>query len=178
MAKLSEKGLGLKTVIRRAIEADISAITEIYNEAVLTTTATFDTEAKSLEDRAAWLKNRSARHGVWVAEFNGSVVGWASLSPWSDRCGYVDTCENSIYVHSAHRGRGVGKALLQTLLNDARQSGMYTVIAKVAGESEASVRLHKAFGFEVAGNLREAGFKFGRRLDVLLMQIFLVARAK
>src|SRR3954465_14725432 len=97
--------------IRHAVLADAAAIAVIYNEAILTTTATFDTEPKSVDERTQWLKSHDERHPVLVAVVDGRVVGWASLSSWSDRCAYADTAETSFYVHSTYRGRGIGRRL-------------------------------------------------------------------
>src|SRR5689334_23168715 len=93
------------TKIRRAELADASAIADIYNEAILTTTATFDTEPKSVEDRVQWLQSHDERHPVLVAVVDGTVVGWASLTRWSERRAYDETAETSFYVHSSQRGR-------------------------------------------------------------------------
>src|SRR5512136_902684 len=98
----------LQVTIRRADLADVPAIAEIYNEAILTTTATFDTETKSVEERAQWLKSHDERHPVLVAVVDDRVVGWACLTRWSERRAYDDTAETSFYVHSTHRGRGIG----------------------------------------------------------------------
>src|SRR5581483_11872965 len=102
--------------IRRADLSDAAAIAEIYNEAILTTTATFDTESKSVEERTQWLLAHDSRHPVLVAVVDSRVVGWASLSRWSDRQAYEDTAETSFYVHSARRGRGVGRQLKDAIV--------------------------------------------------------------
>jgi hypothetical protein len=92
------------TFVRPAAETDAAAIARIYNQAVLNTTATFDTEVESADKRLAWLRSHSdARHPVLVAEVDGEVVGWASLSSWSDRCAYAASVEASAYVDEAHQ---------------------------------------------------------------------------
>ncbi len=101
----------LQITIRRAQLTDAKAIADIYNEAILTTTATFDTETKSVEERAQWLQSHDGRHPVLVAVVDGLVVGWASLRRWSERRAYDDTAETSFSVHSTHRGRGIGRKL-------------------------------------------------------------------
>jgi L-amino acid N-acyltransferase YncA len=160
-------------VIRRAERADVPAIAAIYNEAILTTTATFDTEPKSLDDRLAWFDARGDRHPVLVAERDGAVVGWSSLSPYSDRCAYDDTAETSFYVAAAHRGRGIGRQLKLATLAEARRLGYHTLIARVAEGSDASLHLNREAGFALVGTLRQVGLKFGRRLDVHILQILL-----
>src|SRR3954454_2525457 len=97
--------------IRRAELADAPAIAEIYNEAIATTTATFDTEPKTVEERTQWLQSHDERHPVFVALADGAIVGWASLTRWSDRAAYDDTAETSFYVRSTARGRGIGRKL-------------------------------------------------------------------
>lgn len=153
--------------IRPATPDDIPAITAIYNEAIRTSTATFDTEEKSEADRAEWLTAHDARHPVIVAVADGrEVVGWAALWPFSDRLAYADTAENSVYVHSDWRGRGAGRMLLTATLAAARQAALHAIVAHIAGENAASIRLHESVGFFRVGTLREVGRKFGRLIDV------------
>jgi L-amino acid N-acyltransferase YncA len=161
------------TLIRRATLADAAAIADIYNEAIRTTTATFDTEEKTTDDRAAWLQAHDDRHPVFVAECDGRVIGWASLSKWSDRPAYAQTAETSFYVAADHRGGGIGRALKEHLIATARELGMHTLIARVAEESAASRHLNESLGFVLVGTLREVGLKFGKRLDVHILQLML-----
>jgi phosphinothricin acetyltransferase len=156
--------------IRRAVAADAAAINAIYNDAVLKTTATMDTEPKTLEYRQQWLERHQGRHGVLVAQAPEDVVAWASLSAWSDRPAYGDTCESSVYVAEAWRGKGVGRALMTDLLGEADRNRFHVVLARVSTENAASLRLHETLGFSRVGVMREVGFKFGRRQDVVLMQ--------
>ena len=156
--------------IRRATFADMSGITEIYNEAILTTTATFDTEPKTPEERTAWLESRDERHPVLVAVVDGQVVGWGSLSEWSDRCAYADTAETSFYVRSSHQGRGIGRHLKEAIIEEARRLKYHTIIARVAEGSSASLHLNESMGFVHVGTLKEVGRKFGRLLDVHILQ--------
>jgi phosphinothricin acetyltransferase len=157
-------------VIRKAVENDVPRITTIYNEAVEHTTATFDTMQRSVEDRVAWFRSHGAKHPVLVAEKQGMIAGWASLSPWSDRCAYETTAEVSLYVHSEYRGRGIGKALFSRLVEAADAAGMHCLLARIAEGNKASVNLHESFGFRTVGVMHEVGFKFGRFLDVTLME--------
>lgn len=161
------------SVVRLATLDDAPAITEIYNEAILTTTATFDTETKTVEERTRWLEGHGERHPVLVAEVDGKVVGWASLTPWSDRLAYRDTAETSFYVHSTHRGKGIGRQLKQAIIEEARRIKFHTLIARVAEGSNESLHLNEAFGFEHVGMLKEVGLKFGKRLGVHIMQLML-----
>ncbi len=157
-------------VIRRAEPRDAADITEIYNEAILTTTATFDIEPKTVADRTRWLDQRGERYPVVVAESDAGVIGFASLAPWSERAAYDATAETGLYVGAAYRNQGVGRALKRAIIEEAERLGFHTLIARVTAESEASLHLNRVFGFEHIGTLREVGEKFGRRLDVCLLQ--------
>jgi L-amino acid N-acyltransferase len=162
--------------IRRANLADLEAITAIYNEAILTTTATFDTEPKLVADRLPWFEEHDARHPILVAEVDGEIVGWASLSRWSDRSAYDDTAETSFYVSSQHRGQGLGRKLKQAIIDEAKSLGFHTLIARVAEGSSESLHLNEAFGFVHVGTLKQVGRKFGRLLDVHILQKMLQER--
>lgn len=156
--------------IRTATPGDVAAITDIYNEAILNTVATFDTETKSVADRARWFETHDERHPVIVAEVAGTVVAWATLSAWSERQAYSGTAETTLYVDAGHRGDGIGGALLEALIDIARQHEFHTLIARITTGSEASIRLHVSRRFEHVGTLREVGFKFDRYLDVEIYQ--------
>lgn len=156
--------------IRPAIETDLPTITTIYNEAVLKTTATFDTEPKSLEAQRRWYAAHGPRHPILVAEVDGAVVGWSCLSPWKERPAYADTAETSFYVSEAFRGRGIGRRLKESIIDEARLLGFHSLIAGVAQGSDASRHLNLEFGFTPIGVFKEVGYKFGRRLDVEYLQ--------
>jgi L-amino acid N-acyltransferase len=162
--------------IRRADVDDVQAITDIYNEAILTTTATFDTEPKEFTDRRLWFESHGERHPVVVAVLEGKVVGWSSLSRWSDRCAYDGTAETTFYVKSEYRGMGIGRMLKSAIIGEARRLGFHTLIARVAEGSVASLHLNQEFGFVMIGTLREVGRKFGRLLDVHILQKMLNAK--
>ena len=159
--------------IRLAQEHDAAAIAEIYNEAIRTTTATFDTEPRSVENRRQWLAQHDKRHPVWVAEVDGNVVGWASITAWSDRPAYNDTGETSFYVAENHRGRGIGRELKSHVISEAQKLGYHTLLARTAQDSVESIHLNESFGFQHVGTMKQVGLKFGRRLDVHVMQLML-----
>ncbi len=157
-------------VVRPATPADLPAINDIYNHYVLHSTATYQTEPATLQEREQWFAAHGGTHPVTVAEAAGEVVGWASLSRFHPRSAYRRTVENSVYVrHDQHR-RGLGAALLADLIGRAERLGHHTIIAGIDAEQTASVALHARFGFTRVGHLREVGFKFGRWLDVIYMQ--------
>ncbi len=157
-------------ILRRATLEDLDAITEIYNDAILRTDATFDIKPKSLKEQKTWFTNHGPKYPVLVAEENRLVIGWASLSPWSDRCAYSNTAEISIYVHSEHRGGGIGGKLIQVLIGEGEKAGLHTIIARITAGNKVSLSLHEAAGFRRIGTMREVGNKFGRLLDVHLLQ--------
>jgi phosphinothricin acetyltransferase len=105
-----------------------------------------------------------------VAELDGLVVGWASLSQWSDRLAYADTAEISLYVRESLRGQGIGKRLIAAIVVEGEKAGLHTLIARIVAGNQASIRLHEAVGFEAIGVMREVGRKFGQLLDIHLMQ--------
>jgi L-amino acid N-acyltransferase YncA len=157
--------------IRPATLNDLGQITEIYNDAIAKTTATFDTEPKTLEQQESWFSSHDAGHPVLVAEEDGLVLGWASLSQWSDRCAYSATAEISVYVREENRGKGIGKQLMKATIQAGKEAGLHTIIARIAGSNKISVDLCKSFGFQYIGTMREVGKKFGQLLDVHLMQL-------
>jgi|WetSurMetagenome_2_1015567.scaffolds.fasta_scaffold159116_2 L-amino acid N-acyltransferase len=156
--------------IRPAQLVDLDAITEIYNDAILNTRATFDTQPKTRAEQEAWFHAHDAMYPLLVGEVEGVVVGWASISRWSDRCAYAETGEASLYVAAAHRNQGLGKELTRALLAAGQAGGLHTVLVRVAEGSEASLHVAESLGFVRVGRMREVGLKFGRRLDVELLQ--------
>jgi L-amino acid N-acyltransferase len=160
--------------IRLATLDDAAPIREIYNLEVTTSTATFDLVPRTLEEQRAWQAERSGARAVVVAEADGEVCGFASLSPWRDRPAYATTVEDSVYVHRGHQGKGVGRALLEELLRTATAHGFHACMARIVGGHESSIALHRRCGFEIVGTEREVGRKFGRWLDVVLMERLLV----
>jgi phosphinothricin acetyltransferase len=157
--------------IRQATLADLGQITEIYNDAIQKTTATFDTEPKTLAEQESWFADHDARHPVLIAEQDDLIVAWASLSQWSDRCAYCDTAEISLYVKEEYRGKGIGKQLMKAIIQEGKTAGLHTVIARIAGSNKISADLCKSFGFQYIGTMREVGKKFDKLLDVHLMQL-------
>ena len=125
---------------------------------------------RTLEEQQAWLQDRSGALGVLVAEIDGQVVGFSSLSEYRPRAAYRTSVESSVYVNETMRGRGVGRRLLHDLVDLAKASGFHTMVARIAGDHEASIKLHEAVGFATVGTEREVGRKFGNWLDVLVMQ--------
>lgn len=157
--------------IRPAAVADAAAINDIYNHYVRTATATFDTEEMSLACRQAWLAEHTGPHPVIVAQdAAGLVVGWGSLSRWGTRAAYEHTVEISVYVDAEATGQGIGPALSEALLGEARRLGHHVVLSQIVHENEGSLKTAARQGFERVGTLKQVGRKFDRWLDVVLME--------
>ena len=159
--------------IRPATVEDLPAINDIYNYFVLHSTCTYQEEPETMRDRRAWFEAHGPAHPATVAVLAGDVVGWGSLSPYHKRAAYRNTVENSVYVAHTHHGRGIGRLLLADLIERARAIGHHTIIASIDGEQAASISLHSKMGFREVGRMRQLGFKYGRWLDVVYLQLML-----
>jgi|TARA_B110000240_G_C13209755_1_gene329876 L-amino acid N-acyltransferase YncA len=157
--------------VRLAVPADAEAIRVIYNHEVMSSVATFDLVERSREAQVEWLAERSGAFSVLVAEVDGEVAGFASLSQYRERAAYRSTVEDSIYVDGGHRGLGIADQLLGALLEVGRTSGFHSVIARIGGGNTASTALHAKHGFTEVGVERQVGRKFGRWQDVTVMQL-------
>jgi len=164
--------------IRPAVREDCAGILEIYNDAVLHTTATYDYDISTLAQREAWFDDHvKTDHPVFVAaDASGRIAGWSALNRFRDRIGYRFTTENSVYVAADMRGRGIGRMLMPPLIEGAKARGLHAIIAGIDADNDVSVRLHAKFGFEKVALLRQVGFKFGRWLDVVYMELLLGAK--
>ena len=150
---------------------DAEAIRAIYNREVASGTNTFDLVARTLEDQQAWIdRHRGAHPAVVAVDEGAAVLGFSVVSPFRDRAAYATTVEDSVYVHTDHRGKGVGRALLEEVLRLAAGHGFHAVIARSSSDNEPSVLLHRTCGFELVGVEREVGRKHGRWLDVVELQ--------
>ncbi len=159
--------------IRRAEKKDLPEITEIFNQAIENTTATFTDELKTPESMEARLEQHDHYFPMLVAEEEGKVMGWASLNPFISRYSFRGTAGVSIYIREASRGQGIGKTLLSQLIDMAYQLEHRTIIAWIEGENWESIKLHQDLGFAFKGNLEKVGCKFGRFLDLHVYQLFL-----
>lgn len=160
-------------IIRDATSADVPAITAIYAHHVLHGTGTFEEDPPSEAEMAGRLARVQGSGWAWlVAEAeNGGVIGYAYFAQFRDRSAYRRTAENAIYVRNDVRGQGVGKALVQALLGRAEAAGFRQMLA-VIGDSDntGSIGLHVSLGFRQVGVLKSVGVKFGRWVDVVMMQ--------
>lgn len=165
--------------IRDAEDRDLEGITTIYNDAVEQTTAIWNETTIDVENRRAWLADRSkAGYPVLVAvSDDGKVLGYASFGDWRAWDGYRHTVEHSVYVRTDQRGAGIGQALMEALIVRARDIGKHVMVAGIEAGNTGSIRLHEKLGFEQAGLLRQVGTKFGRWLDLAFLQLTLDTRA-
>jgi len=171
VGKFYSKPLLAMVTIRKATIIDLSAITQIYNDAIVNTVATFDAQPKTMKEQKKWFDSHDAKHPIIVAKIGGDVIGWASLSDWSDRCAYSDTAELSIYIKKEHQGKGAGKKLISASLRQGKSVGLHTIVARIESSNKVIIHVLKNFGFIRIGVMREVGRKFGRLLDVVIMQI-------
>lgn len=160
-------------IIRRARKEDLSRITEIYNEAVLHSVATLDTFLRDKRGSEKWYKEHNENYPILVAEGDSDILGWISLSRWSDKLGYNPTVEISIYVDKEYRDKGIGKRLFEKGIQLGKSLNYHTIISRIAGDNEKSIYLHKKYGFNHIGTMKEVGYKFSRYIDVDLYQLIL-----
>lgn len=160
-------------LVRPARPHDLEAIGRIYDHYVLHSTCTYQEEVDTPSARQEWFDAHRGPHPLLVAEVDGRVLGWGALSTFRGRSAYRFTVEDSVYVDPAAQGQGLGSAILADLVTRARDLGHHAVVALIDSGQPASIRLHARLGFAQAGHLRQVGFKQGRWLDVIFMQLIL-----
>lgn len=159
-------------IIRLATEADLPGILEIHNDAIRRLDAIWTEREETLEDRRAWLRDREkGGFAVYVAEEDGVILGHASYGTYRARSGYSQTVEHSIYLRDEAQGKGVGKALMQAIIDDAKARGFHLMVAVIDAKNTGSIAFHEKFGFVSMGVLPQAGHKFGRWLDQVNMYL-------
>ena len=165
---LWEEPVGM--LIRFARFSDLHSVCAIYNDAVRTGVATFDHAPRSLATQQKLFTNRDRRHAMVVADDCGTVCGWASLGPFSHRHGYAHTAEFSFYVDRDYQRRRIGTHLADAILHVAHSNDLHTILALIEETNVASLRICHRLGFETVGRLHEVGHKFGRWLNVQIVQ--------
>jgi len=156
--------------IRPARSDDAPAICDIYNEGIEDGDATLETRLRTSDEQQAWLESRSERHPVVVAERQGSVVGWGSLNLFNPRPAYDHVAEFSVYVARSTRGTGVGRSLLEKLVESAREIGYHKMVLAAFDWNAAGIALYKRMGFRQVGIYREQGLLNGRWVDTVIME--------
>jgi L-amino acid N-acyltransferase len=159
-------------IIRLAEEKDIEGILEIFNEALVNTTAVYSYKPATYEEQLRWYHHKiEESYPVYVAQIEDQIVGYASYGSFRSRPAYKYTIESSIYVDHKYRNHGYGKQLLLRLIEQAELEGYATMIAGIESSNEPSIGLVKACGFFHVGTIRKAGYKFGRWLDLSFYQL-------
>uniref|UniRef100_A0A914BYE3 N-acetyltransferase domain-containing protein n=1 Tax=Acrobeloides nanus TaxID=290746 RepID=A0A914BYE3_9BILA len=157
--------------IRNATENDLPSIVSIYNDIVENTYAVWNEATVDIENRRAWMRTRKEQgYPILIAELNSEVVGYATYGPFRVNDGYRHTAEGSIYVDRNHRRKGIGRTLLEALINEARKQNIHVLVGGIDGSNTSSIALFESFGFNIVGRMPEVGIKFGKWLDLVLMQ--------
>ena len=172
-----DEGLGravytrtMTVTVRTASAADVEAICAIHNQGIADRIATLDTTLRSPDDIAAWLAERGPRHPVLVADLNGTVVGWASLNRFNPRPAYDHVADFSVYIERGARGKGIGRQLLDRLIDLARAIGFHKMVLAAMGHNHVGLALYARTGFSRVGIYREQGQLDGRWVDVVIME--------
>ena len=160
--------------IRLAMENDLPQMLDIYNEIIANTTAVFQYDPHTLEMRKEWFeKKKEEGYPVFVAEEDNIIAGFSTIGQFRNWQAYKYSVENSVYVQAGYRGRGISKLLMQPLIDSAKNMGMHTIIAGIVADNEASLALHKKFGFVEVAHFKEVGYKFKRWLDLKFLQLMI-----
>lgn len=157
-------------IIRKMKEEDLEEVNKIYNEEIRTSTATFNIKEWTNGDQKRWFEEHNKNYPIFVITENQKVVGWSSLSKWSDREAYKRTAELSIYLSKSARGKKLGTQLLNYIIDKAKKLPLHTLISLITSENEISIKIHEKFGFKNVGTMKEVGEKFGKLLDVVIYQ--------
>lgn len=159
-------------MIREASEKDLKGILEIYNDAILNTTAIYAYKIQSLEEKKQWYeKKKQDGYPLLVFEKNNTVVGFATFGPFRDWPAYKYTIEHSIYVHKDYRNQGIATKLMKEIIKIANEREYATVVAGIDAANEVSIKMHEKIGFKYSGTVTKAGFKFGKWLDLAFYQL-------
>ena len=174
MIKLTSPSDNNSIIIREAIKEDLSQMLAIYNDVILHTTAVYNYDPHTLEMRTEWFETKQQQgFPVFVAEENKVVVGFSSIGPFRAWQAYQYTVENSVYVKSDCRGKGIGKLLMKPLIDAAKRLHLHAIVAGIDATNEVSITLHKQFGFLEVAHFKEVGYKFNRWLDLKFLELIL-----
>lgn len=159
--------------IRRVRESDAEKIAEIYNEYVLRSTISFETERVTTEEMRRRIVETAQKYPYLVYEEEDEVKAYCYAHRWKEREAYRNTLETTVYVTDTWRGKGIGRRLMERLIDECRREGAHVLVACITGGNEASINLHERMGFEQVSHFRQVGRKFGRWLDVVDLQLIL-----
>lgn len=159
-------------MIREARKQDVTYMLDIYNDAILYTTAVYTYKPVTLENRIDWYEQKKAAgYPILVYELDNKVVGLATFGPFRAWPAYKYSIEHSVYVHKEYRKNGIGTSLMKALITVAKDREYMTLIAGIDAENEKSIALHENYGFVHAGTIKKAGYKFNRWLDLAFYQL-------
>jgi phosphinothricin acetyltransferase len=162
-------------VIRQATENDMSRILEIYNDAILNTTAVYTYKVQTIEERNLWFQKKNEdKYPVIVFEEDNKVLGFATFGPFRVWPAYKYTIEHSVYVHKDYRKHKIGTALVHQIISIANEREYKTLVAGIDASNENSIKMHEKLGFQHSGTIKRAGFKFGKWLDLAFYQLELL----
>lgn len=159
--------------IREAKETDIEQLTRIYNWAVENTTASFDFTAQTVEERREWFHHYGGAYPLIIAETDGKIAGYSSLSKFRQKEGYARTVEISVYVDPEYHGKGIGTLLMREIIDRARTLGNHVIVAGITGGNDVSIKMHEKFGFKFCAHFKEVGYKFNQWQDCMFYQLIL-----
>jgi phosphinothricin acetyltransferase len=161
-------------IIRKAEEQDLQALLDIYNDAILNTTAVYNYKPHTLAMRQEWFAQKQKDNfPVLVAVQGAEILGFSTYGHFRAWAAYKYSVEISVYIHSEHRGKGIAKLLYPPLFAVAKEQQLHTLIAGIDADNTASIKLHEHFGFTMAGHFKEVGYKFSKWLDLVFMQLHL-----
>ena len=164
----------MTVTIRKATIEDVPEILDIVNFSILHTTANYNYDVQSLETQLKWFADKQSKnYPIIVADYNGKAIGFGTYGMFREKIGYQYTVEHSVYVEDAFTGKGIGKLLLTQLIQLAKDEGYHVMVGGIDADNAGSIAFHKQFGFTEAGILKQTGFKFGKWLDLLFMQLIL-----
>jgi phosphinothricin acetyltransferase len=162
------------TIIRNATFKDIPSILEIVNHAIIHTTSNYNYDIQSLEVQIKWFDDKASKNfPIIVAVAENQVIGFGTYGTFREKIGYQYTVEHSVYVSDNFIGKGIGKLLLETLIQLAKKQHLHVMIGAIDAQNKSSIAFHEKFGFEIVGNIRQVAYKFDRWLDLVLMQLIL-----
>ena len=162
------------TLIRPAQQQDLPALLAIYNHEILNGVATFDLQPRSLAERQSWFdEHNKNNHPLLVAEQNGEVLGYASLSRYAEKAAYNSTVELSVYIAPSARRQGIASQLMHAVIELAKKdNATHLIVSLITGTNQASISLHQKFGFNKVGTLHQVGYKHQQFLDVHIYELF------
>ncbi|MCM1504572.1 MAG: GNAT family N-acetyltransferase [Muribaculum sp.] len=172
---MEEKGQSApcEVTVRSVAPSDAEAIAEIYNEYVVNTAISFETEALSVEAMRGRVADLACKYPYFVAEADGRVVGYCYAHNWKERAAYGKTWETTVYVDSSKKHCHIGEILMDRLIEECRRAGCHALIACITGNNSASIAFHQRLGFKQVSMFKEVGFKFGRYLDIVDYELML-----